>query len=111
MIKKVTKEDAQKDTQKDSRIIRGHHVTEKASRLSPENQYVFKVDLKADKLAIKKAIEKQFNVKIKAVNTLIRGGKTRRFGKTTGKKSDLKMAYVTLENGYSINLDSSTAKG
>jgi large subunit ribosomal protein L23 len=94
-----------------SRLIRGHHLTEKASRLGSENQYVFKVDLKANKAAIKKVIEKQFSVKIKAVNTLIRGGKTRRFGKTTGKKSDLKMAYVTLENGYSINLDSSTAKG
>jgi large subunit ribosomal protein L23 len=91
-----------------SQIIRGQHLTEKASRLLADNQYVFKVHLKAHKSLIKRLIEEEFKVKVSAVNTAITGGKSRRYGKTTGKKSDWKKAYITLEKGYSINLDSST---
>ena len=77
-----------------------------------ENQYVFKVNLKADKSLIKKTVEQEFKVKVHSVNTALTMGKQRRFGKTIGKKSDWKKAYVTLEKGYSINTDStSTTKG
>ncbi len=95
-----------------TQIIRGKHVTEKASRILAENQYVFKVHLKADKALIKKTVEQEFKVKVHSINTALTMGKQRRFGKTIGKKSDWKKAYVTLEKGYSINLDStSTTKG
>ncbi len=99
-------------TNKLPHIIRAKHVTEKASRILSENQYVFKVHLKADKSLIKKAVEEEFKVKVHSVNTTLTMGKQRRFGKTVGKKSDWKKAYVTLEKGYSINIDStSTTKG
>jgi large subunit ribosomal protein L23 len=99
-------------TNKLPHIIRAKHVTEKASRVSSENQYVFKVHLKSDKALIKKAVEEEFKVKVHSINTAVTMGKQRRFGKTVGKKSDWKKAYVTLEKGYSINIDTtSTTKG
>src|SRR5687768_7924837 len=96
-----------------SRVIRGQHVTEKASRLLPESQYVFKVDRKANKFLIKKVIEEKFKVKVQAINMAVMGGKTRRFGKIMGKRSDWKKAYVILQKGYSLDLESnsSTVKG
>lgn len=95
-----------------SKVIRAKHVTEKSSRVLSENQYVFKVHLKAEKPLIKKAVEEEFKVKVHSINTMVIGGKHRRFGKTIGKRSDWKKAYVTLEKGYFINIDStSTTKG
>jgi large subunit ribosomal protein L23 len=94
-----------------SKIILGQHITEKSSRVLSENQYVFKVHRLADKFLVKKAVEKNFNVKVAAVNILNILGKTKRSGRFVGKKSDWKKAYVTLQQGYSINLESETSKG
>ena len=83
-------------------IIRAPAITEKATLLSEANQVVFNVAGTASKPEIKKAVEELFNVKVKAVNTLVRKGKTKRFRGIRGRQSDVKKAIVTLEDGQSI---------
>ncbi|MEM9471350.1 MAG: 50S ribosomal protein L23 [Pseudomonadota bacterium] len=85
-------------------IIRAPAITEKATLLSEANQVVFNVAGTASKPEIKKAVEELFNVKVKAVNTLVRKGKTKRFRGIRGRQSDVKKAIVTLEDGQSIDV-------
>jgi large subunit ribosomal protein L23 len=79
-------------------------ITEKATLLSEQNKVVFRVPLSATKKDIKEAVEKLFNVKVGAVNTLVRKGKTKQFRGVPGKRSDHKNAVVTLLDGYSIDV-------
>lgn len=79
-------------------------ITEKATLLSEKNQVVFRVPLTASKKDIKDAVEKLFNVKVAAVNTIVRKGKTKQFRGIPGKRSDVKNAVVTLLAGYSIDV-------
>jgi large subunit ribosomal protein L23 len=79
-------------------------ITEKATMLSEENKVVFKVAMTATKPQIKMAVEKLFDVKVLAVNTLVRKGKLKRFRGTLGKQSDVKRAIVTLADGQSIDV-------
>jgi large subunit ribosomal protein L23 len=79
-------------------------ITEKATMLSEENKVVFKVAMTATKPQIKMAVEKLFDVKVLAVNTLIRKGKQKRFRGTLGQQSDVKKAIVTLAEGQSIDV-------
>ncbi len=79
-------------------------ITEKATLLSEQNKVVFRVPLNATKKDIKEAVEKLFNVKVGAVNTIVRKGKTKQFRGTPGKRSDVKNAIVTLLDGYSIDV-------
>jgi large subunit ribosomal protein L23 len=79
-------------------------ITEKATMLSEENKVVFRVPLEATKPEIKEAIEALFKVKVKAVNTLVTKGKTKRFKGTLGRRSDVKKAVVTLEEGHMIDV-------
>ena len=79
-------------------------ITEKATLLSEQNKVVFRVPLTATKKDIKEAVEKLFNVKVGAVNTLVRKGKTKQFRGVPGKRSDHKNAVVTLLDGYSIDV-------
>ena len=79
-------------------------ITEKATILSEKNQVVFRVPLTATKTEIKAAVEKLFNVKVAAVNTIVRKGKTKQFRGIPGKRSDTKNAVVTLLAGYSIDV-------
>ena len=79
-------------------------ITEKATMASESNQVVFKVAPDATKPAIKSAVEALFGVKVKAVNTLVRKGKVKRFRGQLGKRSDVKKAYVTLEEGNTIDV-------
>ena len=81
--------------------------SEKANRLADrENsrQYIFKVLSNANKIEVKAAIEFLFEVKVKNVQTVNVKGKTKNFGRTRGKRSDWKKAYVCLEEGYDITL-------
>ena len=71
---------------------------------SENNQVVLKVALDANKVEIKSAVEALFNVKVKAVNTLVRKGKMKRFRGFLGKQNDFKKAIVTLEDGHSIDV-------
>jgi large subunit ribosomal protein L23 len=85
-------------------VILAPVITEKATIASEHNQVVFKVRKNATKPQILEAVERLFNVKVKAVNTLIRAGKTKRFRGIAGKQNDMKKAIVTLEDGHSIDV-------
>ncbi|MFZ1773349.1 MAG: 50S ribosomal protein L23 [Rhizobiaceae bacterium] len=79
-------------------------ITEKSTMASENNQVVFNVARKATKPEIKAAVEALFGVKVKAVNTLLRKGKTKRFRGRVGQQSDVKKAIVTLAEGQSIDV-------
>jgi large subunit ribosomal protein L23 len=85
-------------------VILSPVITEKATMASEKNQVLFKVASTATKSQIKEAVEKLFNVKVKAVNTLVRKGKTRAFRGVYGQLSDVKKAIVTLEEGHRIDV-------
>jgi large subunit ribosomal protein L23 len=85
-------------------IIRNPVVTEKSTLASERNQVVFDVAMGASKTEIKAAVEKLFSVKVKAVNTLVRKGKTKRFRGRLGVRNDVKKAVVTLVEGQSIDI-------
>lgn len=87
------------------RIIAKPHVTEKASDdTARRNAYTFRVPVDANKVEIRQAIERIFEVKVDAVNTLRVRGKSRRRGWVAGKKSDWKKAMVTLAEGNTIDV-------
>ena len=79
-------------------------ITEKATIASERNQVMFKVARNATKPQIKEAVEKLFDVKVKAVNTLNRKGKRKAFRGRPGVQSDVKKAVVTLEEGHRIDV-------
>jgi large subunit ribosomal protein L23 len=85
-------------------IILSPVITEKATLASERNQVVFKVARTATKPQIKEAVEKLFDVKVKSVNTLIRGGKVKAFRGRVAELSDTKRAIVTLEEGHRIDV-------
>ena len=84
-------------------VIRAPLVTEKSTMVSESNQIMFKVAMSATKPDIKEAVERLFNVRVVAVNTLIRKGKNKRFRGVKGQQSDFKKAIVTLEEGQTID--------
>ncbi|WP_339108086.1 50S ribosomal protein L23 [Thioclava sp. GXIMD4216] len=79
-------------------------ITEKATLASENGAVVFEVAKDSSKPEIKAAVETLFNVKVKAVNTTITKGKNKRFRGIAGKRSDVKKAYVTLEEGNTIDV-------
>ena len=85
-------------------VILSPVITEKATMASERNQVIFKVALTATKPQIKEAIEKLFDVKVKAVNTLTRKGKVKAYRGRLGMQSDVKKAIVTLEEGHRIDV-------
>ena len=81
-------------------VLQGPRLTEKASALQEEDgKVVFKVSPKANKIDIKRAVEKMFSVKVKNVRTAKIHGKQKRVGRFIGFTSDWKKAYVTLSEG------------
>lgn len=85
-------------------VIRRPIVTEKSTLGSEHNQVTFEVALGASKPEIKAAVEALFKVKVKGVNTVLQKGKVKRFRGVVGRRSDKKKAYVTLEEGHSIDV-------
>lgn len=89
-------------------IIKKPVITEKAMKLGDLRQYVFEVDPKANKIQIKQAVEKMFEVKVDSVRTVLVKGKVRkrftRRGLMVGRTPLRKKAYVTLKEGFSIEL-------
>ncbi|MCC5957934.1 MULTISPECIES: 50S ribosomal protein L23 [Roseinatronobacter] len=85
-------------------VIRKPVITEKATMASEANAVVFEVAIDASKPQIKDAVEAIFGVKVKAVNTTITKGKTKRFRGIAGRRKDVKKAYVTLEEGNAIDV-------
>lgn len=85
-------------------VIVSPAITEKSTLVSDNNQVVFNVAKTATKPEIKAAVEALFGVKVSAVNTLLRKGKTKRFRGFVGKQKDVKKAIVTLAEGQSIDV-------
>jgi len=87
-------------------IIRRPLLTEKSAVAADAQRqtYLFEVDMKSTKEAIKEAVEAVFDVKVYSVNTVIMRGKPKRVGRITGSRSNWKKAYVTLAEGCQINL-------
>ena len=85
-------------------VIRKPIITEKSTMASENGAVVFEVDIEANKPQIKEAVESLFGVKVKAVNTTITKGKVKRFRGQLGKRKDVKKAYVTLEEGNTIDV-------
>ena len=79
-------------------------ITEKATMLSESNKVVFRVRKDATKPQIKEAVERLFDVKVVAVNTLVTKGKVKMFRGPRGQRSDVKKAVVTLAGGRSIDV-------
>lgn len=77
-------------------------ITEKGTMLADLNKYAFRVALKANKIQIKEAVEKAFNVQVLAVNTMVMPGKTKRVGRSVGMTSEWKKAIVTIAEGDHI---------
>ncbi|NDW54793.1 50S ribosomal protein L23 [Aliiroseovarius sp. PrR006] len=85
-------------------VIRKPIITEKATMASENGAVVFEVAIDSNKPQIKEAVEALFGVKVKAVNTTITKGKVKRFRGQIGKRKDVKKAYVTLEEGNTIDV-------
>jgi large subunit ribosomal protein L23 len=85
-------------------IILSPVITEKATIASEHNQVMFKVAKQATKPQIKEAVEKLFDVKVKAVNTHVRKGKIKAFKGMVGEQDEIKRAVVTLEEGHRIDV-------
>jgi|SRR5690625_2491376 len=85
-------------------MIRRPVITEKSTFMGEENRVAFVVPSDATKPEIKAAVEDVFSVKVKAVNTLIAKGKTKRFRGRRGRTADVKKAMVTLEEGQFIDV-------
>jgi large subunit ribosomal protein L23 len=80
-------------------------ITEKGTQLKAAgNQYLFQVDLDANKIEIKRAIEEIFEVHVSSVRTIRMQGKKKRMGRFEGKRPDWKKAVVTLREGETIEL-------
>ncbi|ETA53274.1 MULTISPECIES: 50S ribosomal protein L23 [Ponticoccus] len=85
-------------------VIRKPIITEKSTMASEAGAVVFEVAIDAAKPQIKEAVEALFSVKVKAVNTTITKGKNKRFRGIKGTRKDVKKAYVTLEEGNTIDV-------
>lgn len=86
-------------------IIKSALITEKASILMPYRKYIFWVDKRANKIEIKRAVEKIYNVKVERVNSSMVKGKTKRVRwNQPGKTASWKKAVVTLKEGNEIKL-------
>lgn len=83
-------------------VLIGPRLSEKAVKLSETGKYIFRVMPSANKVQVKKAIEKTYKVNVVQVNMILLRGKKRNFGKTMGRVSDLKKAIVTLKEGQKI---------
>jgi large subunit ribosomal protein L23 len=85
-------------------LIKGPIITEKSHSLrEANNKLTLKVDVKANKIEIRQAIEALFKVKVLAVNTIKLMGKKKRLGRNEGKRPDWKKAIVTLAPGEKIS--------
>lgn len=92
-------------------IIKGPVVSEKATLLNQKlKKLLLKVHPQANKMQIKEAIQRIFNVKVEKVNTLNRIGKTRRMRRTIVQGSTTKRVIVTLKEGYTIDIFGQSVK-
>lgn len=86
-------------------VLKKPVLTEKSLLLQQtENKYTFDVELTANKVEIKQAVETMFDVKVESVNIMNVAPKTKRMGRYVGKTNKRKKAIVKLKEGQTINL-------
>ena len=85
-------------------VLKKPVLTEKSLTLQvEENKYTFDVDVRANKIEIKQAVEAMFDVKVERVNVMNVKPKSKRVGKYEGKTNRRRKAIVTLAEGSEIN--------
>jgi large subunit ribosomal protein L23 len=85
------------------KIIKRPLITEKSTtQKEMDNQLAFEVDRRANKIEIKKAVERIFKVQVETVRTMNYQGKQKRLGRTVGRRPHWKKAVVTLKPGQKI---------
>ncbi|PIQ73839.1 50S ribosomal protein L23 [Candidatus Roizmanbacteria bacterium CG11_big_fil_rev_8_21_14_0_20_36_8] len=82
-------------------LIKKPLITEKSTQKSQNKVYIFEVDTNANKHQLSKSISELYKVKVASVRTITRKGKEKRVGKKmmTKKRSDKKLAYITVSEG------------
>jgi large subunit ribosomal protein L23 len=86
-------------------VIRRPLITEKSTELRDERNIIaFRVDRRANKIEIRRAVEELFDVKVRSVNTMRYRGKWRRVGRNYGKRPSFKKAIVKLAEGERIDV-------
>jgi large subunit ribosomal protein L23 len=91
-------------------IVKRPLITEKAERNREANRsFAFEVHRDATKIQVKQAVEKLFSVHVVAVRTAIARGKNKRVGRSSGRRSNWKKAFVTLKDGDTIALFEGTS--
>lgn len=85
-------------------VLQAPIISEKSTSAAEQNnRFAFKVKKQATKKQVKEAVETMFSVKVDTVNILNVKGKQKRFGRSLGKRSDWKKAYVKLQPGHDID--------
>ncbi|MBI2932829.1 MAG: 50S ribosomal protein L23 [Planctomycetes bacterium] len=87
-------------------ILRKPVVTEKSMARQQKGTYTFIVSMEATKTDVRRAVEKMYNVKVDLVRTLLVKGKLKRMKNMLmeGRRKDWKKAYVTLKEGYRLDI-------
>ena len=85
-------------------MLRRPVITEKSTSLQEEGKYAFEVSSRSNKILIRAAVEKAFNVKVTAVNVMTVRGKTKVIGRRRVRMPSWKKAIVTLKEGEKIEL-------
>lgn len=79
-------------------------ITEKGSMMNVQNKYLFEVSMDANKIEVARAVKDVYGIAPEKVNIVKIEGKSKRYGRTVGKRKDWKKAIVTLPEGKSINI-------
>lgn len=113
MIHRYVERDRSQQLSKEAalRVLIRPLQTEKGVGVSKEGQYLFEVSSWANKFQIARAIESILEVQVAAVNTVIQRGKVKRFKGRLGQGSDVKKAYVTLKEGFTLDFESVNTGG
>jgi large subunit ribosomal protein L23 len=93
-----------------AQVLVGPIVSEKATSVGEKhNQVLFKVLRDATKPEIKAAVELMFKVEVAAVQVVNHKGRTKRFGRSTGRRDHVRKAYVSLKAGQELNFSGESA--
>ena len=87
-------------------IVKYVRQTEKGTRAAAKDQYILDVASDANKIEIREAVQKMFDVKVLKVNTVNCHGKWRRLTHRRGRRPDWKKAVVTVLKGQKIEVES-----
>jgi len=101
-INEVKSGKKEKDAPDAYRILKSPHISEKATNLTKEDQYVFEVFSGVNKTEIKKTIENLYGVNVLSVNLIKIPSKIRKRGRTTGFKKGYKKAIIKIKKGQKI---------